>query len=151
MPRYSFAAAVLICALAITGCAAEPKPPVSSSSGGGSSSAPPPASSPSPSSPQPIPSPTSPAQQTLVDIADRIGLASFALRGSADYVSQWGLGTLDGSEVRIYEFASEDEYLTYLDSVAPFGITADDFIRQGLFAVAPTDRSQIERIRAALT
>lgn len=101
-------------------------------------------------SPDPIASPTSPAQHELVRIADSLGLAEFTLRGSADYVSQWGVGTLDGSEVRIYEFSSEDEYLTYLDSVAPFGITADDFVKQGLYAVAPTDRGQIERIRAAL-
>lgn len=85
-----------------------------------------------------------------MNIADRLGLADFTLRGTADYISQWGVGTLDGSEVRIYEFASEDEYLTYLDSVAPFGITADDFVKRGLYAVAPTDRGQLERIRAAL-
>ena len=84
-----------------------------------------------------------------MNIADRLGLADFTLRGTADYVSQWGLGTLDGSEVRIYEFASEDQYLTYMDSVAPFGITTDDFVKQGLYAVAPTDRGQLDRIRAA--
>lgn len=105
---------------------------------------------PASASPEPIASPTSPAQHELVNIADRLGLTDFTLRGTADYVSQWGVGTLDGSEVRIYEFASEDEYLTYLDSVAPFGITADDFVKQGLYAVAPTDRGQLERIRAAL-
>ena len=85
-----------------------------------------------------------------MNIADRLGLADFTLRGTADYISQWGVGTLDGSEVRIYEFASEDQYLTYLDSVLPFGIEADDFVKQGLYAVAPTDQGQLDRIRATL-
>ena len=158
MPGYrsSSVAAVLAMSIVVVGCAAEPQAGASataqqtvSPSAQPTASHEPYASGPPTPTVEPIPSPTSPAQHELVNIADRLGLAGFTLRGSADYISQWGVGTLDGSEVRIYEFASEDEYLTYLDSVAPFGITADDFVKQGLYAVAPTDRGQLEQIRAA--
>jgi hypothetical protein len=149
-------ASVLAISIAVVGCAAEPQAGVSPTTRQTVSPSvePTPLHEPYVSAPptptvEPIPSPTSPAQHELVSIADRLGLADFTLRGTADYISQWGVGTLDGSEVRIYEFASEDEYLTYLDSVAPFGITANDFVKQGLYAVAPTDRGQLERIRAA--
>ena len=63
---------------------------------------------------------------------------------------RWGKGTLDGSDVRVYEFSDEQQFATYVDSLAGFGITVDSFVRVGNFAVAPTDPAQLERIGASL-
>ncbi|MDX2377027.1 hypothetical protein M4I32_09475 [Microbacterium sp. LRZ72] len=149
-------AAAAIGMLVLTGCVPEPEPTAAptTTDSPSASAAPTATSEPTtPSSPSasasPSPSPSDDGE--LRALADTIGVTDFELRGPAEYVVQWGIGSLDGSEVRIYEFASEEDFNTYLDSVVAFGITREDFVREEPYAVAPTDRSQLERIRAALS
>ena len=147
---FPFAAVVLVVVLA--SCAPDPAASPGATGSPSDSAAPSqPGASATPSasaSPTPTTSPTPDSE--IERIVATLGLTDFRFEGDAEYISQWGVGLLDGSEVRVYEFASEDDFLTYLDSVAPYGITIDDFVRVGLYAVAPTDRGQIDRIRAAL-
>jgi hypothetical protein len=146
---FPLAAALLV--VALTSCVPEPDAsPTSTSSASASPAASEPGSTvPPTNSASPTPTVSATPDSEIERIVSTLGLTDFRFEGEADYIAQWGVGLLDGGEVRVYEFASEDDFLTYLDSVAPYGITIDDFVRVGLYAVAPTDRDQIEQIRAA--
>jgi hypothetical protein len=107
-------------------------------------------SSPETADPAPSESPTA-STESVEGVAQLIGLTGFAISDEeSPYIVRWGKGTLEGSDVRVYEFSDEEQFATYVDSVAAFGITADSFVRVGDFAVAPTDPGQLEQIRASL-
>lgn len=152
MSRLLFPLAAALLVVALTSCVPEPDTSPTPTNSASASPAPsePDATVPPTNSASPTPTASATPDSEIQRLVTTLGLTDFRFEGEADYIAQWGVGLLDGSEVRVYEFASEDDFLTYLDSVAPYGITIDDFVRVGLYAVAPTDRDQIEQIRAAL-
>lgn len=62
----------------------------------------------------------------------------------------WGKGNLDGSAVKVYEFADDAGYQAFLASVAGFGISEAQLVHTGLFAIAPDNQDQLELIRTAV-
>lgn len=87
----------------------------------------------------------------LESIAKRAGIEGFTRSTSAaPGAIAWGLGTIGGSPVKVYEFADDAGYESFIASVAGFGITEASLVHVGNFAIAPNDASQLDGIRAAV-
>ncbi|WP_336627381.1 MULTISPECIES: hypothetical protein [unclassified Microbacterium] len=136
--------AVLLVTLVLAGC--------SSTTGAVSPATQAPTAAATPTETQPAPQPTEePSTVSLESVASTAGIADFARSTSAAPAAiAWGQGTLDGSVVKIYEFADDAGYTAFVASVAGFGITEDQLLHVGNFAVAPNDAAQLEQLRAAL-
>jgi hypothetical protein len=141
--RHTIAAASTVALLLLAGCSAP---------AANSSSHTPEAASAAPTSAEPSPSP-SPTQEsaTLESIAAKAGIADFARsKEAAPLAIAWGQGTLNGSVVKLYQFADEAAWQSFLQSVAGFGITEAQMVKVGLIAIAPNDQTQLEAIRASV-
>ena len=130
-------AVMLAGALTLAGCAS-----------GGTS----PVSQPTPTSVAPTESAKPAADVGAAEgVAQKLGVTDFHQSSSAaPGAIRWGEGTYSGSRVQIYEFANDDDYKIFLDSVKGFGIVESQLIKVGEVVVAVTDQTKVEAARAAL-
>lgn len=83
--------------------------------------------------------------------AAKLGITDFARsKEPAPLAIAWGQGTLNGTVVKIYQFADEASWTMFLESIAGYGVTAANMVKVGLIAIAPNDQTQLEAIRAAV-
>ena len=84
-------------------------------------------------------------------VAQKLGVTDFHQSSSvAPGATRWGEGTYAGTKVQIYEFANDDDYKVFLDSVKSFGIVESQLIKVGQVVVAVTDQTKVGAARAAL-
>tara|TARA_R100000365_G_C2738436_1_gene67427 strand:+ start:1255 stop:1680 length:426 start_codon:yes stop_codon:yes gene_type:complete len=69
---------------------------------------------------------------------------------AAPYAVQWGECTYEGTKVKVYEFASDDDYAAFLDSVSGFGIVEEQLVRTGSYVFAPNDQTVTDTLRASV-
>lgn len=143
----ALASALALSALLLAGCSS-PAPAASEAS---SASAAPEASTPDAPVADEVEVEEAPAAETLSTVAERVGVTGFAESSEmAPGASAWGKGQLDGSDVRIYEFADTDARDAFATSFESLGVTADDMVAHDLFLIAPNDTAQIDTIKAKL-
>ncbi|SDH55521.1 hypothetical protein [Microbacterium sp. 77mftsu3.1] len=143
----TLASVLALSALLLAGCSS-PSPAATKP---GAANEPPAANTPSPQPENESPAAQEPAAKSLTTIAERVGVTGFAESSEmAPGASAWGKGQLDGSDVRIYEFADTDARDAFATSFESLGVTADDMVAHDLFLIAPNDTAQIDTIKAKL-
>lgn len=94
--------------------------------------------------------PVEPVTTTLQSAADSIGCHAYAQSPEfAPFVTQWGTCTFEDTEVQAYEFATEEDYGSFIDSVSALGITESQLVKVGLYVFAPRDQTKTEPLRSA--
>ena len=88
---------------------------------------------------------------SIASVVALMGMTDYAQSATAaPFATQWGEGTYEGSKVQVYEFASDDDYASFLDSIASFGITEAQLVKTGLIVVAVTYQTKTEAVRSLL-
>ena len=87
---------------------------------------------------------------SLATTAQSLGCSEYTQSAEvAPFAAEWGTCRFDGTTVRAYAFTTDADWMSFLESVAAFGIVESQFVRVGTFAFAPDDQTVTQALRAA--